>query len=310
MKKINCNLCGGNNDAEIYNNGQIRAVICNNCSLIYLNPRLSEEDYEKYYSEHYQDNRHQIKNYQQAVERLERKRSYEKKEKRAQDFLKYINSNSRVFDVGAGWGTMLKVIKDKTGCDVFGVEISELAAQVARGYYGLNVDCKTFEKYLQENKGEKFDFIAMVHVLEHFQNPSLILEQTERIISDNGYLYIAVPNMAMPDEPPNGFFRMEHCYYFTPLTIYNLLEKCGFKIIEIKATPNDLRIIAVKKNNQEKAIDKRELELKYNREKILSIINAWLRKYNLLRAGQKIMKNILPQKIFLRLKSIIIKISK
>lgn len=311
MEKINCNFCGGGNDVEIYNNGdQIRVVICNDCSLVYLNPRPIEEDYKKYYSEHYQDNRHQIKNYQQAIERLERKNSYAKKEKRVQDFLKYINSNSRVFEVGAGWGTMLKVIKDKIGCYVSGVEISKLAVQVSKEYYGLNVNHQTFEEYFKKGIGEKFDFVAMVHVLEHFQSPSFILTQVEKIISDSGHLYIAVPNMANPDEPPKGFFRMEHCYYFTPLTIFNLLKKCGFKIIEIKIVPNDLRIIAAKKNSQEKEIDKKDFEFKYNKEKILRIINAWLRNHKLLQTGQKIMKNILPQKIFLRLKSIAIKISK
>jgi 2-polyprenyl-3-methyl-5-hydroxy-6-metoxy-1,4-benzoquinol methylase len=304
MEKVNCNLCGGNNDAEVYNDGQIRVVMCNDCSLVYLNPRPSQEEYKKYYNKDYQRKRHHFTEYSQIIEKIEKKNSYAKKETRAKDFLKYLNENSRVLEIGSGWGTMLKVIRDRFNCQVLGIEISELAAQVAKKYYSLDVRHQMFEEYLEENYGEKFNLILMVHVLEHFSDPNFILKRVVEILSDDGYLYIAVPNLAAPDEPLDGFFRMEHCYYFTLLTLNNLLKKCGLKIIEIKISPNDIRIIAVKKENSGKEIDTNDFEIEYGKKEILKIIKKQARKYKFLRFGQKVLKSILPEKIFNRLKKV------
>lgn len=42
---MKCNLCGKIESKEIYKNDRVRYVMCNNCSLVYLNPRRTEEEY-------------------------------------------------------------------------------------------------------------------------------------------------------------------------------------------------------------------------------------------------------------------------
>jgi 2-polyprenyl-3-methyl-5-hydroxy-6-metoxy-1,4-benzoquinol methylase len=53
----------------------------------------------------------------------------------------------------------------------------------------------TFEEL---KKDEKFDAIFLMHTLEHLDNPIMILRKINELLSDNGLLFLVVPNANAP----------------------------------------------------------------------------------------------------------------
>ncbi len=245
METIACNICQRKDTKILYKNHDLQVVLCKYCSLGFLNPRMTNDEYEQHYKHQYQIARHNIFDKKSAIERLEKKKSYEQKKKHLSFLRGIINSSSSVLEVGSGWGTFLKVIKDEYNCQVKGIELSSLAAQVAKDYYNLSIIEQSLEQYIiQKSSNETYDVIMMHHVLEHFLNPKEMLSSLRHIITPNGYVYIAVPNVAKPDEPIDKFFRIEHTYYFSPTSLSLLLRQSGFSIKKIHVGNRDIKLIA------------------------------------------------------------------
>jgi 2-polyprenyl-3-methyl-5-hydroxy-6-metoxy-1,4-benzoquinol methylase len=55
--------------------------------------------------------------------------------------------------------------------------------------------CSTFEEY---NAEEKFDYIFLMHTLEHLDKPKEVLQKVSSWLSDNGVLYLICPNANAP----------------------------------------------------------------------------------------------------------------
>lgn len=311
MQEAECNLCGSGKNSEIYKDERVRYVICDDCSLIYLNPRQNFAEYKKFYDEDYQITRHKVSVYDQAVERLGKKGSYQRWKETLDFFKDYIDRNSRVLEIGSSWGALLKAIQDTFGSNVTGVEISGLAAEVAKKYYGLDIYHQTFEEYWEKRRGdEHFDFIIMVHVLEHIIDPSSILKKISELLTDNGFLYIVIPDTMKPYDSLDRYFHFEHCYYFTPLTLKNILGRQGFKIVKMSAAGCIIKVIAAKISNPAGEIDGNKFDKLYSRQKIFSALERQERKYKILRFFKKILEQILPAKILFLFKKITISVFK
>lgn len=301
MESVACLLCGNRDEVELYRDLAIRVVLCRNCALGYLNPRMSQQEYRDHYQTNYQKSRHNVDTYDDAVLRLLKKKSYEAKRRYITDFKDIIKKESSVLEVGSGWGTLLKVLQDHFHCSVEGIEISKLAAGVAKKYYGLSVIEEPFEQFLEHAK-KQYDVVIMRHVFEHFLEPQAILEKMGPLLKTNGSLVIVVPNLAAPDEALDRFFRIEHCSYFTPRTLTAMLGKHGFRVIRITTDEHEIRVIVVYDFPAEGVrID--SYGDKFSFDHIYAVIQSHRRKYYILRGIKESLRRILPAPIFAKFKS-------
>lgn len=78
--------------------------------------------------------------------------------------------------------------------------------------------------------------------------------------------------------------------------------------MELKISPNDIRTVAALKKNSLMEISLENFEKKYAKEEIIKMIKRQRLKFQFLRFGQRIFKKILPQRIFIVSKKIILKI--
>lgn len=292
-----CNLCGQSDERQVYRDENLRVVMCRACSLVYLSPRPGEAEYENHYRRQYQASRHQIYDYDQAISRLGTKRSEEKKRKYLGEFASILDVRSRVLEVGAGWGTLLSLIRDRYGCEVSGIEPSELACEVAEKHYGLNVRNETFEEYAKKNPKEKFTLIVLHHVLEHFLDPARALVAIKGMLEPEGKLYLAVPNVALPDEPLERFFRMEHCYYFTPWTLQCLLGNAGMMLTHFVLRSNEFCATVARTEDHAFEVDTGALAKRYSAKRVLKSIDSQARKYRALRAAAGLLRTFLPESV-------------
>ncbi|MBP9150241.1 MAG: class I SAM-dependent methyltransferase [Rhodoferax sp.] len=102
----------------------------------------------------------------------------------------------RVLELGCGSGATLAWLQ-QTGRAAYtaGVEISELAAQVARQHVG-EVHCADMERTEVSFAGGKFDLVLCLDVLEHLVDPWAMVDRLVRQqLVPGGTIIVSVPNI-------------------------------------------------------------------------------------------------------------------
>ena len=112
-----------------------------------------------------------------------------------------VDEGSVVLDIGCGEGKFGYMLQKK-GCKVYGVELDKTAAEYAiehRGY--TDVFCFNAERPEGGEwdrllgSGVKFDYIALLDVLEHVINPTAVILNAVKLLKDGGNFLFSVPNV-------------------------------------------------------------------------------------------------------------------
>jgi 2-polyprenyl-3-methyl-5-hydroxy-6-metoxy-1,4-benzoquinol methylase len=143
---------------------------------------------------------------------------------RANRVLEYLDgkiSPKKVLDIGCSAGAFLKKIQDKYKCEVMGIEPGDFR-EYSRSI-GLNVLSDI--KYLNGN--QKFDFITMIHLIEHLTEPIPLLEKVREFMTVDGKLVVVIPELN---------YRFVHPIAYTEETLERTLNKSGFLVERIGRT--------------------------------------------------------------------------
>jgi SAM-dependent methyltransferase len=238
MEEIICNFCESDNYVVLYEGrdrlhelgGPFRLVKCQQCGLVYLNPRPTREEMRRYYPLDYGPYAQDIEPAGGFLSNLAYRYGVAKrclmitKRKRL----------GRILDVGCGAGHFLNGMKQR-GWQTFGIEISEEAATYARERFGLEVLVGALED--TEFPVAYFDAVTLWNVLEHLHDPLATLMQVKRLLKDDGLLVFSVPNWDSVDSRLWGEFWVgldmpRHLYIFPQPALEELLVKTGFKAME------------------------------------------------------------------------------
>ena len=151
--------------------------------------------------------------------------------------------NGKVLDVGCNRGYITNYLSSE-GYDVLGIDFNPKWIDYCKKEYP---DCKfELSNILEENR--KFDTILMIGVLEEIPNhPKEVLNKLKENLNTNGKIIIQVRNMKSLKRRLKTFFGMElvdcligHIYIFTPERLKNVVEECGYKIIELTSNKFDV----------------------------------------------------------------------
>ena len=101
---------------------------------------------------------------------------------------KLIKPNSSVLDIGCNRAEILEFLSNVSyyGLDINKPVIEELKKK------GLNVYYADLNNNLNIKK--KFDYILLLDILEHVVNPSSLIEKSKRLVLNQGYIIISLPN--------------------------------------------------------------------------------------------------------------------
>lgn len=199
VEYINCRICGSDNakllgirgnqeyqgaQALINNREHIvtNVVKCRQCGFIYTNPRIAlpSESGLNFYndsSEYLSSVSHDpLRLFDRTLDLIE----------------KFTTHTGRLLDIGAGKGEFLAAAK-KRGWEVFGIEPSQNFVKYAKDKYGIDIQWSCPE---EANLSESFfDVVTLNMVLEHVENPHNLFMIVNKILKEDGLLYIEVPNM-------------------------------------------------------------------------------------------------------------------
>jgi len=147
-----------------------------------------------------------------------------------------------LLDVGSGTSLMLQAAIN-LGYDATGVELSERLAENAKkqGYKVINTNISSI------STAEKFDTITMMDIIEHLENPLVVLNAIKNLLSNRGEVIVYTPNhdslivkisywlyKVGVKSPIENIFACTHTCFFTTKTLNMTLEQAGYKVIESK----------------------------------------------------------------------------
>lgn len=163
-----------------------------------------------------------------------------------EDVLQYIDKVGEVLDIGCGAGDNARILNSKNFI-IEGITISNAEARVAKEF------CKKVYVFNLENglpeevKSHQYDYIICSHILEHIQNPKLLLNDIYHSLKKSGKLIVALPNIfhyASRWQLVLGEFKYEesgiwdntHVKWYSYQSGATLITEHNFKIIDQKVT--------------------------------------------------------------------------
>ena len=138
--------------------------------------------------------------------------------------------HERLLDVGSGIGVFPFQMK-KHGWEIYGVEPDARTAKHLTDNVGICVYDNVAS--IEMDKNNYFDLITFNKVLEHVENPALILSSCLKFLKKNGFIYIELPDaLASNDGSEREEFFIEHYHVFSPSSVNMLCERAGLKVIK------------------------------------------------------------------------------
>lgn len=144
--------------------------------------------------------------------------------------LPYVNSGTWL-DVGFGNGSLLFTAQEygftPLGLDLRADNVKAMSA------LGIEAHCKELADLSVD---AACSVISMADVLEHAPYPKMTLQAARRLLSDNGVLFVSLPNLesmvwrTMDRQRANPYWaEIEHYHNFGRTRLYALLAEMGFE---------------------------------------------------------------------------------
>lgn len=232
----NCKICGSPNVVFNFPNDS-RILKCSNCGIIFLAPEMTMKNPGDYYSERFGADKYT----NEDTKKFLRENSRE-----LVKIIQKIRTQGNLLDIGTNIGIFVDEA-NRSGYWAVGIEPSKNLAAKAKEL-GIPVTESTIENF---NSGRTFDLITMFHVLEHLSEPLKSIEKIKSMQVSGSLLIIEVPNIESYQAKKDGIFwkfmALEHLFYFSDKTLSRILQKAGYKIIQIKKRNFELNRLNIRK---------------------------------------------------------------
>ncbi|MBI5251624.1 MAG: class I SAM-dependent methyltransferase [Desulfomonile tiedjei] len=228
---VACDLCASPDHKLLFVKEGFRHVRCNNCGLVFVNPRL--HDHLDRQSRTGTGSMGEDLLTPAQVRRLQRELT------RLEPFRRL----NRILEVGAGRGWFLGEAS-RLGWHTWAVEINSDALQRLRSKGIEKITTQPAED-LQAPE-DSMDVVRMWDVIEHLSSPRKAVTAIHNALRPGGLLTLSTTNFASLSRRVNGpewvyLNGADHIFLFEPATITRLLTEIGFRDIGIRTRSFNLR---------------------------------------------------------------------
>jgi len=176
---VRCEICHAKNIYLKHKVDSFNYYLCSFCQTLFLCPKPNKQKNDNYYKNDLDYSNGKLN---KGKIRLQARKIIKK--------LKKYNKNGKsLLDIGAGYGYLIDQAK-KTGLHPIGIEPAKKILNVNN----KRISPLTFDLYRKNNINKKFDYITLIHVVEHLTNPKKTLNEAISMLNHKGLLYIETPN--------------------------------------------------------------------------------------------------------------------
>jgi SAM-dependent methyltransferase len=242
----------------------LETAYCNACSFLFRKRRPSIEWFYKYWNASDAIKGNTSKNSNEYIDTspIEKKR-YKRHANAAEVIEKEIPIGT-ILDIGTGTGFGLKAFLDR-GWKTTGIEPDKSRAEIAKSI-GIEIFTESIEEVDKIQGIGTFDLVLLGHTLEHFHHPVDFILKIKKLVSDDKFLYIEVPDLKNYAEWGDALY-WKHMQLFNKFTLNKILIDSGFtplKWYKPKTNPhgkNHISVLAKKTPcNEEKIVPKPSID--------------------------------------------------
>ena len=158
--------------------------------------------------------------------------------------VRLVGKGKRVLEVGAGPGSITKVLSSSSNCRVTALDIDaesiKMVAPFCERAYQANLNDIAWPEVL--GKDNKFEVLVAADVLEHVYEPLAVLKTMKGLLDENGCIILSIPHAGhsviqacLFDEDFEygdfGLLDRTHIRFFGIKNIQKMIEDAGLKII-------------------------------------------------------------------------------
>lgn len=227
---IDCPVCDSPDKSLFFTKDWFTFSKCNQCSMVYLNPRLTVQATYDFYNSPW----NAIYN-EQKFDIVSQHTELDDEINRTNlDLILGARQGARgeLLEIGFASGVFLRAAK-AAGFNVHGLELNEPNYQKVRAELGSTIH--NVDLFRANLPADHFDVIYMRDVFEHVPEPKRMLRELQRIMKPGGLVYIEVPNIEgliykVVKERHVCIFGFEHLNYWSPATLQRILDLTGFSV--------------------------------------------------------------------------------
>lgn len=221
-----------------FNNTWLGAFACDGCGIIFIYPQPTADQLAKLYSKEYFEGDFRCGH---AGSYFEEKTQTSLEDEALISHIKQWKPAGKFLEIGCAGGAFLHAAR-KAGYEVKGVEFSDVAAELAREKFGLDV--VTGDVKVARYPNNTFDVVFMGDVLEHLPDPVATCKEVFRVMAPGGIFVIECPMQTNTLFSRVGFlaYRLAgkkatvnlppyHLFEYRPASMAALLRRCGFEIV-------------------------------------------------------------------------------
>ncbi len=229
-----CPICGESQadlvwqQTETFITEGLCLYMCRACEQIYLNPRLTLA------STTILENQSEVYAYTDAEEQQEIRLKA--------SIIAHIEQQGqlnpgRMLDLGCNRGLLL-VAAQSRGWQPIGIELSSVAAEIARQRHGSTV----YSDPASLAQLEAFDLITCWHVFEHLHEPVSFISDLAAALNPQGVLAIQVPAYQFRDQfieqaQSGSLLNVVHTLHFTAASLTRLVTQAGLCVFYCDESP-------------------------------------------------------------------------
>ena len=235
---VNCPLCCGSKMTTIANSDRhdlgLLIVLCRRCAMAMVSPRPDAIWFSQFYRDHFWP-LYVGSRFTDLDDMYVRDQCAERSHQiwdAIEPILKFSPQN--YLDVGCGQGAMLAEFRSRfpdAACD--GIEPSVDAAKYCFARHGFQIKTRAWDSLGEGDLPGPFDLVTIIHVLEHVLDPVVVLAQAVERLSDNGFIYVEVPDLLSDRWSGKDFFHIAHVSYFHEISLRTLFLRCGLEVISV-----------------------------------------------------------------------------
>ena len=226
MNEIRCIFCEIESNHFVIEENGYKGKKCPQCGLIYISPQPSFDEIVNLYGH---DDAHISA--ESHISADFSKKLYAKHHLR---IIRSVIKSGMLLEIGAGAGYFLDEAR-KIGFNPHGLELNRVQAKYIRNK--LSIPCEESPLNTSIFEGKQFDVVYHCDVISHFFDPISDFRKINETMKDESFLIFETGNLGEVDQMYFKYFERfqypDHLFFFSTDNLVDLLEKTGFKFINI-----------------------------------------------------------------------------